>query len=168
MHSSRCMKVSNPYREFISRARKGTWRTEGGKFSFKPLSGIHLARTNHEVGAGNMAFPFQTPIGNSSRAHPVVAMVSDWGQTFQTPIGNSSRAHVTPLPSGVQPAPRFKPLSGIHLARTPHRKPQHRRSTRFKPLSGIHLARTVRFLNLGEGFVLVSNPYREFISRARP
>ncbi len=86
--------VSNPYREFISRALDGTSYGRKAVVCFKPLSGIHLARTCRCSARAGRTRRFQTPIGNSSRAHSGKRDMSRKDtEKFQTPIGNSSRAH---------------------------------------------------------------------------
>ena len=158
--------VSNPYREFISRAhaleRKRVLvfscfkplsgihlaRTvlprlkQEAPGSFKPLSGIHLARTRAGAKAGVSVFMFQTPIGNSSRAHRVAALETRSAGKFQTPIGNSSRAHDNGFAVTTKGKKEFQTPIG--------------NSSRAHDYS----------IHEGPKQCFVSNPYREFISRA--
>ncbi len=110
---------------------------------FKPLSGIHLARTLLSALAKNGGDWFQTPIGNSSRAHLRRAVEA----YKKLAVSNPYREFIS------------RALFG-RGGKTPKEKC-------FKPLSGIHLARTrAKSLMLARAR-WVSNPYREFISRAQ-
>ncbi len=176
--------VSNPYREFISRALQYVIGMDYGYLRFKPLSGIHLARTLIKGRTYKIVeTTFQTPIGNSSRAHRSGRNVTTIVRMFQTPIGNSSRAHARKTGSFARGNVCFKPLSGIHLARTgvlltlwqPKSEFQtpignssraHLTETavlvaagvRFKPLSGIHLARTSGYAALPQNQFAFQTP----------
>ncbi len=159
--------VSNPYREFISRAHGQTEVRDQTLDCFKPLSGIHLARTcTDQRATGNAQRAFQTPIGNSSRAHPLPPVTLDQLRS----VSNPYREFI----SRAQDDPPFE--GGQQLVSNPYREFISRARDEqevlvllvigFKPLSGIHLARTTRREGPYRGRRRVSNPYREFISRA--
>jgi len=137
-------RVSNPCREFISRALQMMSNTANVQSGFKPLSGIHLARTQSLQPRKRKSDRFQTPVGNSSRAHEKWASVMLATGCVSNPCREFiSRAHWHDEYVTSSKARSFKPLSGIHLARTERRKCAHPPACR------------------------VSNPCREFISRAR-
>jgi len=116
----RLFAVSNPFRESFSRARKATMIVITlSVLCFKPLSGIILARTERKKAIVGERSKFQTPFGNYSRAHTATYTRDGKFQIkFQTPFGNYSRAHRVCDDARVCGNARFKPLSGIILART--------------------------------------------------
>ena len=135
---------------------------------FKPLSGIHLARTFGQINAHGIPVMFQTPIGNSSRAHLMAPAMGARRSFVSNPYREFISRALADAVRGRGGRGGFKPLSGIHLARTLESATCPERTQRsFKPLSGIHLARTNTAYAAVAMIDAVSNPYREFISRAR-
>jgi len=184
-------RVSNPFRELFSRAHDATgavgetvsrFQTPFGNYSrahvtvavsaqpdacFKPLSGIILARTKMKIIVAEKNSMFQTPFGNYSRAHLPSLPDALPSFLFQTPFGNYSRAHCARGSFRNPPFARFKPLSGIILARTLPASPRtdcHREfQTPFGNYSRAHQKRG----GPHEHSRLVSNPFRELFSRAQ-
>ncbi len=160
-------RVSNPYREFISRARCPSSSAMKKRKVSNPYREFISRAPAICLTEGNAQPQFQTPIGNSSRAHMTLGRGGTPGNSFQTPIGNSSRAHGGTGEGYYDAGPGFKPLSGIHLARTMNISDRLAAITKFQtPIGNSSRAHgTMPVVILGT--ILVSNPYREFISRAR-
>jgi len=144
VYSVRYLGVSNPFRELFSRARVFLTGLTQWLSSFKPLSGIILARTSHPP-----------------------ARLRE-GTVFQTPFGNYSRAHRSPACAKRLTSRSFKPLSGIILARTVGRGNAQIRvpdvSNPFRELFSRAPPSNAASCALTDS---VSNPFRELFSRAR-